>query len=137
MVKNPDELRGPDVAKAARQRVTRIPNVVVYRDTNRCASTEVQIGIVSALCQMTRKELGKHRRLRGHSDAHRGRVKSLIESALVGFGVRQHARRESISKRARSTTPTSLRFRINKLRTVSEGVSHTPGAASAPFAIPL
>jgi hypothetical protein len=108
--KNPDELRGADVAKAARQRVTRIPNVVVHRDTNRCASTEVQIGIVSALCQMTPKELGKHRRLRGHSDAHRGRVKSLIESALVGFGVRQHARRESISKRAPSTTRTSLRF---------------------------
>jgi len=56
------------------------------------------------------KELGKHRRLRGHSDAHRGRVKSLIESALVGFGARQHASAESISKRARSTTPTSLRL---------------------------
>jgi hypothetical protein len=44
-------------------------------------------------------------------------VKSLIESALVGFGVRQHARRESISKRAPSTTRTSLHFRINNLRT--------------------
>jgi len=55
VVKNPDELRGADVAKAARQRVTRIPNVVVHRDRNRCASTEVQIGIVSALCQMTPK----------------------------------------------------------------------------------
>jgi hypothetical protein len=110
VVKNPDELRGADVAKAARQRVTRIPNVVVHRDTNRCASTEVQIGIVSALCQMTRKELGKHRRLRGHRDAHRGRVKSLIESALVGFGVRQHARLESISKRAPSSASARVAF---------------------------
>jgi hypothetical protein len=30
---------------------------------------------------------------------------------LVRFRVRQHARRESISKRARSTTPTSLRLK--------------------------
>ena len=44
------------------------------------------------------------------SDAHRCCGKSLIGSALVGFGVRQHARAESISKRARSTTPTSLRL---------------------------
>jgi hypothetical protein len=29
---------------------------------------------------------------------------------LVGFGVRQHARAESISKRAPSTTRTSLRL---------------------------
>ena len=32
---------------------------------------------------------------------------ALIESALVGFSVRQHARRKSISKRAQSTTRTS------------------------------
>jgi hypothetical protein len=36
----------------------------------------------------------------------------------VRSGECQHARAESISKRARSTTPTSLRFRINELRTV-------------------
>jgi hypothetical protein len=37
-------------------------------------------------------------------------------SALVRFDVRQHARAESISKRAPSTTRTSLRFRINNLQ---------------------
>jgi hypothetical protein len=47
-------------------------------------------------------------------------VKSLIAAALVGFRVRQHARAESISKRAPSTTRTSLRFRINDLRMVSD-----------------
>ena len=52
----------------------------------------------------------KHRRLRGHVDAYRCCVKSLIGSALVGFDVRQHARAESISKRAQSTTLTSLRL---------------------------
>ena len=46
---------------------------------------------------------GKHRHLRGHAEADRCCGKSLIGSALVRFGVRQHARRESISKRARST----------------------------------
>jgi len=50
----------------------------------------------------------KHGDLRGHADAHRCCGKSLIGSALVGFGVRQHARAESISKRAPSTTRTSL-----------------------------
>jgi hypothetical protein len=44
----------------------------------------------------------KHRELRGDADEHRCCRKSLIGSALVGFGVRQHARRESISKRAPS-----------------------------------
>jgi hypothetical protein len=34
----------------------------------------------------------------------------LMGDALVGFGMRQHARPESISKRARSTTLTSLRL---------------------------
>jgi hypothetical protein len=56
---------------------------------------------------------GKHR---GHVDVYRCCVKSLIGSALVGFVVCQHARRKSISKRARSTTPPSLSFRINDLR---------------------
>src|SRR4051812_12763939 len=35
----------------------------------------------------------------------------------------QHARPESISKRARSTTPPSLRFRINDLRAVSNRIA--------------
>ncbi len=47
--------------------------------------------------------------------------KSLIGSALVKFNVRQHARRESISKRASSTTRTSLHvFRIALYRLVTE-----------------
>ena len=52
---------------------------------------EVGIRIVSELCQMPPQTPVKHRDLRGHSDAHRCCVKSLIGSALVGFGVRQHA----------------------------------------------
>src|SRR5262249_1894346 len=69
----------------------------------------------------------EHGDLRGHVEAYRCCVKSLIASALVGFRVRQHARKESISKRARSTTPPSLRFRINDLRAVSESIiAETP-----------
>ena len=61
---------------------------------------KLQIGLVSELCQIRPETTVKHRGLRGHSDAHRYCGKSLIGSALVGFGVRQHARAESISKRA-------------------------------------
>src|SRR4029450_5692798 len=61
---------------------------------------------------------GEHRELRGDFNTHRCCGKSLSGSALVRFDVGQHARRESISKRAQSTTPTSLRFRINELRAV-------------------
>jgi len=57
---------------------------------------------VSELCHIPPETLGKHRDLRGHHGAYRCCVKSLIASALVGFDVRQHARRESISKRAPS-----------------------------------
>ena len=39
----------------------------------------------------------------------------------MGFGVRQHARGDSISKRAQSTTLTSLRFRINNLQSRLNG----------------
>ena len=76
----------------------------------------VQLVFVSELCQIPWEIPVKHRDLRGHSDAHRCCGKSLIGSALVGFDVRQHARAESISKRAPSTTRTSLHFRINELR---------------------
>ena len=65
---------------------------------------------MSEVCHIPPETRGKHRDLRGHADAHRCCVKSLIGSALVGFGVRQHARPESISKRAPSTTRTSLRL---------------------------
>ena len=53
---------------------------------------------------------GKHGGLREYVDAYRCCEKSLIGSALVGCDVRQHARAESISKRAPSTTRTSLRL---------------------------
>jgi hypothetical protein len=38
-----------------------------------------------------RETLAQHRHLRGHTKADRCRVKSLIGSALMGFGVRQRA----------------------------------------------
>jgi hypothetical protein len=57
----------------------------------------------SELCHIPPETLGQHPDLQGHVDADRCRVKSLIASALVGFRVRQHERRESISKRAPST----------------------------------
>ena len=62
----------------------------------------------------------------GDTSTHIDVVKSLIGSVLVRLGVRQHARPESISKRARSTTPTSLRFRINELRAVRNSVAQNP-----------
>ena len=52
-----------------------------------------------ALCQncVTYPETpGKHRDLRGRAEALRCCGKLLIGSALVGFGVRQHARADSI-----------------------------------------
>jgi hypothetical protein len=45
---------------------------------------------------MAPETLVKHRDLRGHPDAHRCCGKSLMENALVGFDVRQHAPAESI-----------------------------------------
>ena len=72
---------------------------------------------VSELCQTPRETLVKHRDLQGHSETHRCCVKPLMGSALVRVGVRQHAQPESISKRAPSTTLTSLRvFRISSLQ---------------------
>ena len=63
----------------------------------------IAIGFVSELCQIPPETPVTHRDLRAHVDAHRCYVKSLIRSALVGFDVRQHARAESISKRAPSS----------------------------------
>jgi hypothetical protein len=60
------------------------------------------VGTVSGALETT----VEHRGLRQHVNAYRCCVESLIGSALVGSGVRQHARRESISKRAPSTTRT-------------------------------
>jgi hypothetical protein len=79
---------------------------------------------VSELCHIHPQTPGTHRDLGGHVAAHRCCGKSLIGSVLVGFRVRQHARRESISKRAPSTTRPSLRmFRINELRAAWNSVA--------------
>jgi hypothetical protein len=71
---------------------------------------------VSELCHIPPSNPAEQRHLARYANAHRCCDKLLMGTVLVGFGVRQHARRESISKRARSTTPTSLHFRINDLR---------------------
>src|SRR5262245_10587062 len=42
------------------------------------------------------------------------------------FGVLLEHRVSTLSRRARSTTPTSLRFRINELRTVQNSVAQNP-----------
>ena len=63
-------------------------------------SAEMAARTVSELCQMPPETPDKHRELRGHADAHRCCGKSLIGSALMRFDVHQHARTESISKRA-------------------------------------
>ena len=86
-----------------------VEEVVVDRPTRK-TSEEVGIAFVSELCHIPPQTLGQHRHLRGHAEADRCCGKSLIRSALVRFGVRQHARKESISKRAPSTTRTSLRL---------------------------
>ena len=65
---------------------------------------------MSELCQMRPRTAVKHRDLREHSNAHQCCWESLVGSASVRVGVRQHARPESISKRAPSTTRTSLRL---------------------------
>ena len=62
---------------------------------------------VSELCHIPPETLGQHCHLREHSEAHCCCGKSLIGSALVCFGMRQHARAEPISKRAPSATRTS------------------------------
>jgi hypothetical protein len=91
---------------------------------------EVEFGFVSELCHIPPETLGQHGDLRVPAEPHRCCVKSLIRSVLVGFGMRQHARKESLSKRALSTTPTSLRFRINELRGGPEQCSAKPSFKS-------
>ena len=71
-------------------------------------------GFVSELCHMPPETVVQHHLVWGHVDACRCCSKSLMGSVLVRLGVRQHARRESVSKRAPLTTRTSLRIcRIN------------------------
>ena len=72
-----------------------------------------RIHTVSELCQMPVETPAEHRGLATHTEGPRCEQKCSRRSALVPFGVRPHARPESISKRAPSTTRTSLRaFRI-------------------------
>ena len=79
----------------------------------------MRIRFVSERCHMTPETPVKHRRLREHVDGHRCCGKSLIRSALVRLTVLQHARTESISKRAPSTTRTSP-SRVNNLQTQTD-----------------
>jgi hypothetical protein len=81
-------------------------HIAEYESTCR----EVEFGFVSELCQIPLETPVKHRRLRGDIDAYQCCGKLLIGSALVRFSERQHARAESISKRAPSTTRPSLRL---------------------------
>ena len=91
-----------------------------HRDTEE----QVNLRNVSELCHRPARTPGKRRHLRGHANPHRCCDKSLLGTALVGFGVRQRARAESISKRAPSTTRTSLRvFRSAVYRLVAEPVN--------------
>jgi hypothetical protein len=96
-------------------------------------SRQVIIRTVSGLCQMIPETPLKQLELRRRSDAHRCCGKSLIETALVGVDAREHARPESISKRAPSTTRTSLHFRINDLRAVGHSLAqNAPSNPSRP-----
>jgi hypothetical protein len=61
-----------------------------------------------------------------HTGSSFWRLKTLIACALRRFGVAQCCSQASLSKRAPSTTRTSLHFRINDLRAVSIELSHTP-----------
>ena len=74
----------------------------------------------------TQRNPGQHGNLWGHSDAYRCCRKSLMESALVRVGVSQCGPPESISKRAPSTTRTSLR-----LESTVCGQPKTPSAGIA------
>ncbi len=65
---------------------------------------------VSEPCQMPPETPVEHRSLPTHTEGHRCRGKCLAGSALLRFDVRRYAAPESISKRAPSTTRTSLRL---------------------------
>ena len=99
-----------DTQRFRRPLYTSIDRIATRTGAHRFAWRQLWLNSVSELCHMPPETPVKHRGLRGYSDAHRCSGKSLIGNALVGFSVRQHARAESISKRAPSTTRTSLRF---------------------------
>jgi hypothetical protein len=95
-------------------------------EEHRDVHAEMRLRTVSELCHMPPETTVKYHRLRGHVDAYQCCGKSLTGSELMRVGVCQHARPESISKRAPSTTRTSLLFRINDLRAARQRLSHTP-----------
>ena len=68
----------------------------------------------------------EHRSLWTHTGGSFWKGNSLIACALSRSEVRQCRWRASISKRAPSTTRTSLRFRINELRTASTNYRTRP-----------
>src|SRR5262249_48016862 len=96
----------------------------LQRGLGRCASPQVARRFVSELCHISPQTPGQHGYSRGHVDAYRCCVKSLIASALVGFRARKHARAESISKRAPSTTRTSLRIKSTTCERSPEIIAH-------------
>ena len=90
--------------------------------THRRRAGEVSVGSVSELCQIPHETPVKRCHLRGRSDTYRCGGKSLMKPALMPVGVHQHAPPESISKRAPSTTRTSLHaFRISHLAPFAKG----------------
>ena len=64
----------------------------------------------------------EHGDLGGHADGHQCCGKSLIGSALVGFGVRQHARENCVLLQPLGHLSV---FRINNLRAAGIRLSHT------------
>jgi hypothetical protein len=103
-------------SRARQPRLFECPRTERAGNVYRCVSAEVVIRVVSELCHMATETAVKHSQLPGHVHADRCCAKLLTGPVLVGFDARQHARRESISKRAPSTTRTSLPFRINHLQ---------------------
>ena len=97
-------LAGEDHDSSWDTRLSDSDGLCVLRGVDQCVSAEVELRLVSELCHISPETLGEHRHLQGHAEADRCCRKSLIGSALGCFGVRQHARAETISKRAPPTT---------------------------------
>jgi hypothetical protein len=90
------------------------------KSTDGCSS-----GIVPQIVPQRVSTLDKHRHLRGHTKKDVPGVMSLKRLWKMRFGTSAHCSSASLSKRAPSTTRTSLRlFRINDLRAVCRRLSH-------------
>jgi hypothetical protein len=75
------------------------------------------------------QNIDEHRGLRTHTELSLWKVKSLTACALTCSGVSQCWSPASLSKRAPSTTRTSLRLEINDLRAVRQTLSHSPSTS--------